>query len=48
MFIARIINDLTARRRRRRDALKLAALSDRHLRDIGIARHELFDSNSYR
>lgn len=48
MFITRIIKEAAIRRRRRRDALMLAALGDRHLRDIGIARYELFDSNSYR
>lgn len=48
MFINRIITDLAARRSRRRDTFILATLTDRHLRDIGIARHELFDSNSYR
>ncbi|WP_315928478.1 hypothetical protein [Mesorhizobium sp. SP-1A] len=48
MFINRIINDLTARRRRRRDTLIPATLSDRRLRDIGIARYEPIDSNSYR
>lgn len=48
MFIARIINDLAVRRRRRRDSLTLAALSNSQLKDIGIARHELFDPNSYR
>jgi uncharacterized protein YjiS (DUF1127 family) len=48
MFINRIINDLAARRRRRRDTLILATLSDRHRRDIGIARYEPIVSSSYR
>jgi len=48
MTLNRILTDLATRRRRRRTTLILASLSDGQLRDLGIDRHDLFDTRAPR
>lgn len=43
MFLARIFDGFTVRRRRLQTSRLLASLSDSQLKDIGLSRFDLFD-----
>lgn len=48
MFLTRLMNDIAARRQRRRTTIALASLSDQQLNDLGVTRYDLFASASRR
>lgn len=48
MFLTRLLNDIAARRHRRRTTIALASLSDQQLNDLGVTRYDLFAGASRR